>query len=255
MSSVQPLREFIREKLAAAAEDIFTEFQKTIIKYEEEIEHHRKLLHITRIPKIKLHRIDFAQLPDCKEEVDLFDQQPWNLDQKKPDPPQEKEEQEELFTSQEGERLVLKLEVDAFRVTPVCEAELNHEQPHTHNSVVTEVQDQERSRHPDSGSTKEEEPRPKKGHLNSDNDPLAPEAHSENETGKHTVHGAGMKFVFKGLHLFMKAAGVWMPHSYMPTKRRKCLLKSRSVTRRKKVLHRLRRRRNNAQVRRKNSLN
>ncbi|XP_038156818.1 uncharacterized protein LOC119793666 isoform X2 [Cyprinodon tularosa] len=37
MSSVQPLREFIRERLTAAAEEIFTEVEKTIVRYEEDI--------------------------------------------------------------------------------------------------------------------------------------------------------------------------------------------------------------------------
>ncbi|XP_015237171.1 PREDICTED: zinc finger protein 184-like [Cyprinodon variegatus] len=45
MSPVQHLREFIRERLTAAAEEIFTEVEKTIIRYEEEnrlMENYRK---------------------------------------------------------------------------------------------------------------------------------------------------------------------------------------------------------------------
>ncbi|MED6271878.1 hypothetical protein CHARACLAT_024743 [Characodon lateralis] len=37
MSSVQHLREFIRERLTAAAEEIFSEVEKTIVRYEEDV--------------------------------------------------------------------------------------------------------------------------------------------------------------------------------------------------------------------------
>ncbi|XP_063317334.1 uncharacterized protein LOC134616396 isoform X2 [Pelmatolapia mariae] len=56
MPSVQSLREFINERLTAAAEQIFLEFEKTIVQYEEEIDRQRRLLDITWKPQIKLHR-------------------------------------------------------------------------------------------------------------------------------------------------------------------------------------------------------
>ncbi|CAI5676919.1 unnamed protein product [Oreochromis niloticus] len=56
MPSVQYLREFINERLTAAAEQIFLEFEKTIVQYEEEIDRQRRLLDITWKPQIKLHR-------------------------------------------------------------------------------------------------------------------------------------------------------------------------------------------------------
>ncbi|XP_015254069.1 PREDICTED: uncharacterized protein LOC107100184 isoform X2 [Cyprinodon variegatus] len=43
MCSVQPLREFIRQRLTAAAEEIFSEVEKTIIQYQEEIDRQRLL--------------------------------------------------------------------------------------------------------------------------------------------------------------------------------------------------------------------
>ncbi|XP_027876014.1 uncharacterized protein LOC114146273 isoform X2 [Xiphophorus couchianus] len=55
MSTVQYLRDFIRERLTAAAEEIFTEVEKTIIRYEDDI----KLLEICWKPQIKLNRIDW----------------------------------------------------------------------------------------------------------------------------------------------------------------------------------------------------
>ena len=57
MSSVQYLREFISERLTAAAEEIFTVFEKTIVQYEEEVDRQRRLLETVLKPEIKLHRI------------------------------------------------------------------------------------------------------------------------------------------------------------------------------------------------------
>ncbi|KAM9364734.1 uncharacterized protein KZ484_010903 [Pholidichthys leucotaenia] len=93
------------------------------------------------------------------------------VEQEEPEAPQVKEEQEELFINQEGEQLVVKLEADTFMVSPVSEekqqseAEPNSEQLLSHNSVGTKIQDEEESRHVDSGSTKEEEPKLKKRRL------------------------------------------------------------------------------------------
>ena len=56
MSSVQYLREFINERLTAAAEEIFGVFTETIVKYEEEIDRQRKLLDSVLRPELKLHR-------------------------------------------------------------------------------------------------------------------------------------------------------------------------------------------------------
>uniref|UniRef100_A0A0F8AB58 Zinc finger protein 25 n=1 Tax=Larimichthys crocea TaxID=215358 RepID=A0A0F8AB58_LARCR len=136
MSSVECLREFVNERLNAAAEEIFGVFQKTIVEYEEEISRQRKLLDIVWKPEIKLHRIDLQQQHVCKEEEEevLTDQQLCNqersssLDQEDPEPLQIKEEQEELCTSQEGEELLLKVEVNTFVVTPTDE-ERDHGEP------------------------------------------------------------------------------------------------------------------------------
>ncbi|KAM9365410.1 uncharacterized protein KZ484_011548 isoform 1-T2 [Pholidichthys leucotaenia] len=170
------LRELIRERLAAAAEEIITEFEQITNQYEEEINRQRRLLNMHLCSQIKIHRIDFPQQPECKEEEVLTEQQLWNqmnsvLDQEEPEPPQVKVEQEELCISQEGEQLVVKLEADTFKVTVISEekqqseAEPNSEQLLSHNSAGTEIQDEEGSRHLDSGLTKEEEPKPKKGQL------------------------------------------------------------------------------------------
>ncbi|XP_027876069.1 zinc finger protein 32-like [Xiphophorus couchianus] len=57
MSSAQHLRDFIRERLTAAAQEIFTEVEKTIICYEEELDAQRRMMGINWKPEIKLHRV------------------------------------------------------------------------------------------------------------------------------------------------------------------------------------------------------
>ncbi len=53
MSSVVSFREFVNERLTAAAEEIFEVFKQTVMKYEEEIDHQRKLLDIVCKPEIR----------------------------------------------------------------------------------------------------------------------------------------------------------------------------------------------------------
>ncbi|KAM9424796.1 uncharacterized protein KZ484_004848 isoform 2-T2 [Pholidichthys leucotaenia] len=104
-------------------------------------------------------------------------------------PTQVKEEQEELFISQEGEQLVVKLEASAFMVTPISE-ENEQSEGEPNNSAVTEIQDEEGSWHIDAVPIKEEEPKPKKrrletrSHSNSDDDSLTSKTLCENETGQ-----------------------------------------------------------------------
>ncbi|KAM9426285.1 uncharacterized protein KZ484_017981 [Pholidichthys leucotaenia] len=216
MFSVQCLRRLARERLAAAAAEIITEFEQIIDQYKEEIDRQRRLLNIRWCPQIKIHRIDFPQQPDCKEAV-LVAQQLWNQErisgleqqeleppqmkeQQKPEPPQVKEEEEELFISQKGEQPVVKLKADTFMVTPISEeneqseAEPNSEQVLSHKSAATKIQDEEGNRHVDSKSIKEEEePKPKKrrlktrSHSTSDNDSLTSKTLCENETDGSVV--------------------------------------------------------------------
>ncbi|XP_035999485.1 uncharacterized protein LOC105926893 isoform X2 [Fundulus heteroclitus] len=92
MSSSQSLREFIRERLTAAAEEIFTEFDKTIVHYEEELDRQRRLLEICYKPQIKLQRIVLPQHYLWKEEEVPTDhhfcslESNSSLDQEKPQP-------------------------------------------------------------------------------------------------------------------------------------------------------------------------
>lgn len=76
MASIQHLREFIRDRLTAAAEDIFSEFEKTIVQYEEVIDRQQRLLSITWKPETQLHKTGEPQ-PDAGEEL-LFPPEPIN---------------------------------------------------------------------------------------------------------------------------------------------------------------------------------
>ncbi|KAM9426066.1 uncharacterized protein KZ484_015983 isoform 2-T3 [Pholidichthys leucotaenia] len=216
MFLVQCLRRVARERLAAAAAEIITEFEQIIDQYKEEIDRQSRLLNIRWCPQIKKHRIDFSQQPDCKEEV-LVDQQLWNQErisvleqqepeppqmkeQQEPEPPRVKEEEEELFISQEGEQPVIKLKADTFMVTAISEenerseTEANSEQVLSHNSAATEIQDEEGNRHVDSKSIEEEEPKLKKrrlktrSHSTSDDDCLTSKTLCENETEAPQLH-------------------------------------------------------------------
>ncbi|XP_036949726.1 zinc finger protein OZF-like isoform X3 [Acanthopagrus latus] len=204
MSSVECLRGFISERLTAAAEEIFGVFQKTIVKYEEEIDRQRKLLDV-RKPEIKFYRIELPQqvLTDqllCKQERSS------SLDQEEPEPPQIKEEQEELRCSQEGEQrvctedevltdqllcnqernssldqeepeppqikeeqegeqLVLKQETDtSMLIPPYEESDHSDHQLLSDNSDVAESQSQKGGKHGDSGSTRAAKQKTKKRH-------------------------------------------------------------------------------------------
>ncbi|XP_068423122.1 gastrula zinc finger protein XlCGF57.1-like [Clinocottus analis] len=111
MCKVQMLRALVKQRLTAAAQEIFGLFERTIAEYEEELsasrdenERQRRLLDAVFNPEVRVHRADVQQLLVVKEEVQ---QQDWSssLDQKDPEPPRIKEEQEELWTSLEGEQL------------------------------------------------------------------------------------------------------------------------------------------------------
>ncbi|XP_029958845.1 zinc finger and SCAN domain-containing protein 31-like [Salarias fasciatus] len=156
MTSVQALREFINQRLAAAAGEIFTVFQQTIVQYEEEIDRQHRFLEIILKPQVKLHRTELQQHHGCSEEQRFQQETDCCLEQGEPEPPQIKEEpeepqpvqikrepeepgllqleenqeepepsqiedHEELGTNQEGARVILQFESDSFRVPAVEE--------------------------------------------------------------------------------------------------------------------------------------
>ena len=147
----------------------------------------------------------YPELPEqhvCKEEEVLTDQQLCNqernssLDQEDPEPPEIKEEQEELCTSQEGEQLELKL-IDSFSLAPTYE-ESDHSEPEaesdqqllSNSSHVSESQNQKGGKHQDSGSSRNAESKPKKRRQKNRSDSNkaknsdSSEIHCDTDTGK-----------------------------------------------------------------------
>ncbi|XP_070701982.1 zinc finger protein ZFP2-like [Pempheris klunzingeri] len=125
MCKVQMLRALLKQRLSAAAEEIFGLFERTIAEYEEELcrsqeenERQRRLLDAVLSPQLRLHRAvlpaDVQQPAGAEEQVPCERQDP-------PEPPHIKEEQEEVWTSRQGEQLQGPEEahITEFPLTPV----------------------------------------------------------------------------------------------------------------------------------------
>ncbi|KAM4548342.1 uncharacterized protein PAE49_016642 [Odontesthes bonariensis] len=169
MSSAEHLREFISQRLTAAAEEIFSEFQKTIGRYEEEVGR----LDVTWKPGKKLRTADLPQHFICDKQLPA-DQRLRNQDKdsgsdrEEPEPTRVKEEEGELCPSTEAEPLVLKQEADGFMVTPMFEESEEYEPEPSGEQLLSqsfgaaESSGQEGSRRRGFGSAGEEELKPKR---------------------------------------------------------------------------------------------
>ncbi|XP_022602892.1 zinc finger protein with KRAB and SCAN domains 1-like [Seriola dumerili] len=154
MSRLQSLKVFVNQRLTAAVEEIFGHFEKTITEYEEEItRRHREMLDVVQTPEIKQR--DVQQLLVCKKE-----QQEWSssLDQEDPEPPHIKEEQEELWTSQEGEQLqgLEEADITKFTFTPVpvkSEDDDDEEKPQSSQLHQSQTEENREAEPPASSST------------------------------------------------------------------------------------------------------
>ncbi|XP_068431436.1 uncharacterized protein [Clinocottus analis] len=104
MSKDRTLRALVSRRLAAAAEEIFGLFERTIAEYEAE---RRELLAGVYHRQLHAARADAQQLLVVEEAVPPEQQQEWisSLDREDPEPPHIKEEPVELWTIQEGEQL------------------------------------------------------------------------------------------------------------------------------------------------------
>ncbi|XP_068423217.1 zinc finger and SCAN domain-containing protein 31-like [Clinocottus analis] len=107
MCKVQMLRALVKQRLTAAAQEIFGLFERTIAEYEEELsasrdenERQRRLLDAVFNPEVRVHRADVQQLFAVK---DALQQQVWSssLDQEDPEPLHIKEEPPHIKEDQE----------------------------------------------------------------------------------------------------------------------------------------------------------
>lgn len=57
MSSMQSLRERLRERMSAVGDDLCSALEDTAVQYEEQIERQRELLDVALKPEVKLYRI------------------------------------------------------------------------------------------------------------------------------------------------------------------------------------------------------
>ncbi|XP_061817593.1 uncharacterized protein [Nerophis lumbriciformis] len=125
------LRELVRKRLMAAADEIFQLFERTIASYEEELsrareaqERHRKHVNMLRVD-------DIQQLISHQEERPPRPQNGGStLEQEDPQPPYVKEEGEELWITQEGDGLLGSDVADLTKLplTVVCVKIEDHEE-------------------------------------------------------------------------------------------------------------------------------
>ncbi|XP_032363830.1 oocyte zinc finger protein XlCOF8.4 [Etheostoma spectabile] len=132
MCKVQMLRALVEQRLTAAAEEIFGLFERTIAEYEEELcrskeenERQRELLDAVFNPQLRVHRAGYC-LYLFVFPADFFPPEHYvcssSVDQQEPEaPPHIKEEQEQLWSSQEGEQLqgLEEADITKFPFTPV----------------------------------------------------------------------------------------------------------------------------------------
>ncbi|XP_029961531.1 zinc finger protein 70-like [Salarias fasciatus] len=165
MSSVQGFRNFISDRLSAAAEEIFRVFEKTVVHYEEEISRQRRLLDGAQ--KAQKHTSETQVIPaetaiteqavfeeeeeegGGEEDEEATPQQLSDQERSSSVEPEEhiKEEEEDLCISPQGEQSVRK-EGDCFMLTFTYDEHSGDEaatpvsQPNPNDSAVTETQTQ-----------------------------------------------------------------------------------------------------------------
>ncbi|XP_061880026.1 uncharacterized protein LOC133631872 [Entelurus aequoreus] len=117
------LKELVKERLMAAADEIFALFERTIASYEEELsrrrekERHRQQLEAASKSDIVLHIEDVQQMIACQEERPPQSQRRSpTLKQEAPQPPHIKEEEEELWITQEREYVLGLEEADLTKL-------------------------------------------------------------------------------------------------------------------------------------------
>ncbi|XP_038159374.1 gastrula zinc finger protein XlCGF26.1-like [Cyprinodon tularosa] len=149
MYQSQQFKEFIKERLTAAAEEIFSEFEKTLIRYEETA----RLLDAYWKPHISLHKIDCPQHSICTEE-EVSDEEPFcnqksNFSEDQNEPELRQIKQEEFCRFQEEEEP--KEWTNGSMLNTSFEKDLLQQQVYVEKGTTTELlegdssQDQEES--------------------------------------------------------------------------------------------------------------
>ncbi|XP_061573582.1 zinc finger protein 37 homolog [Cololabis saira] len=171
MSKVNHLREFIGQRLTAAAVEILSVFEKSILEYEEELDRQRRLLDLAWKPEIRLHRVELPQENVCKVEEDgvFSDQHLDNLerscspDQEEPGHPQTTELEEDS-SGQEMKHEDVEVEVSLVNVADVKvengEPGPNCGQLLLHTSPEAQNKDEEGTESLRSDSSKTADPEP-----------------------------------------------------------------------------------------------
>ncbi|XP_029960178.1 zinc finger protein 84-like isoform X3 [Salarias fasciatus] len=123
MSSIPTFRDFICDRLSAAAEEIFRMFEKTVLEYEEALGRQRRPLDTESKPQT--HELPQQHAVKQEQEEGLIQHQlsfsRSSLCQEDREPSCIKEEPEDLCTSQHEEPLVLKQETNIILETAACE--------------------------------------------------------------------------------------------------------------------------------------
>ncbi|XP_071355425.1 zinc finger protein 135-like [Trachinotus anak] len=118
MSRLRALKVSIHQRLAAALDEIFGLLHETITEYEEDMTRQQRLLDAALTPRRTGFHAEVQQLSVNHEEVSSEQQlQQWSPGQDQEDPPHIKEEQEGVWTSQEGEQLQGPEEADDTKFT------------------------------------------------------------------------------------------------------------------------------------------
>uniref|UniRef100_A0A672I944 C2H2-type domain-containing protein n=2 Tax=Salarias fasciatus TaxID=181472 RepID=A0A672I944_SALFA len=132
MSSIPTFRDFICDRLTAAAEEIFRVFEKTVLEYEEALSRQRRLLDTVSKPQIHLHELSQQHVYKQEQEEAHSNLQPLSnssLDQEDPESSYIKEEHEDLSASWDEEPLLPKRETGVIMQTVINEERAQGENP------------------------------------------------------------------------------------------------------------------------------
>ncbi|XP_041701169.2 gastrula zinc finger protein XlCGF46.1 [Coregonus clupeaformis] len=134
MSQLQLLREFVNERVMAAAVEIFGAVEKTVAEYQDENDRLRRLLRIDSL-QLSLAVSEEVVLPEhqhCEQEWSF------GLGQENTEATQIKEEEEQIGTSQEEEQLQELFDTKNSIFTPACvTSKCDQEDPLTPPQIQT----------------------------------------------------------------------------------------------------------------------